>query len=135
MIDAQATALDLPFRIDGTGRIGSTRELTRQLALRLRSIIGTTPGERVMRPSYGCGAANYVFDVDDPLGASTLTTTVQDAIDTWEPAVEVEDVQILSSDPMDSRVELLIIYRLRSTGERQTANVAVTPTATYGWPS
>jgi Bacteriophage baseplate protein W len=134
MINANSTMLDLPFRIDGTGKVMATPDLTRQMAIRVRSIVGTSPGERVMRPNYGSGAANFVFDVDDELRASMLAVAVQDAINIWEPAVEVENIQIEPADYGDSRIELHITYRLVTTGEVQIAVIAVGATATYGWP-
>lgn len=135
MAQAQSVALDLPFHIDGTGRVAITRDLTRQIALRVRSVIGTGPGERVMRPTYGAGAARYVFDVDDPATAAMLTVGVKDALTAWEPAIIVDDVSLVDDDPTDGTLTLAITYRLVATGEQQTAVVAVSSTASYGWPS
>jgi phage baseplate assembly protein W len=134
VIGAQSAALDIPFRLDGTGRITATWDLPRQMALRLRSIIGTTPGERVMRPGYGSGAGLYVFDVNDELRSSMLASAVKNAIQSWEPAVAVEDVKVEDIDPAIGRMQLRITYRLLTTGEVQVAVVAVSPTATSGWP-
>jgi len=135
MIGAQSAALDMPFRPDGSGRIAATWDLTRQMALHLRSIIGTNPGERVMRPSYGSGAGLLVFDINDELSASMLANAVKDGIQRWEPAVSVDEVRIEEIDEAMGRMQFRISYRLKTTGEVQIAVVAVSPTTTSGWPS
>ena len=135
MIGAQSAALDTPFRPDGTGRIMATWDLTRQMALRLRSVIGTNPGERVMRPSYGSGAGLYVFDINDELHASMLASAVKDGIQNWEPAVSVDDVKVENIDRAMGLVQFRIMYHMRATGEVQVAIVSVSPTTTSGWPS
>lgn len=134
MIGAQSAALDNPFRPDGTGRIMATWDLPRQMALHLRSIIGTIPGERVMRPGYGSGAGLYVFESNDSLHASRLASAVKDSIQAWEPAVSVEDVSIEKIDPAIGRLQFRITYHLKTTGKVQVAVIAVSPTVTSGWP-
>ena len=135
MIGAQSAALDIPFRPDGSGKIMATWDLSRQMALRLRSIIGTSPGERVMRPGYGSGAGLQLFEVNDELHASMLASAVKDAIQIWEPAVAVDDVQVEEVDLSMGRIQFRIVYHLRATGEVQVAVVAISPTTTSGWPS
>jgi uncharacterized protein len=135
VIGAQSAALDMPFRPDGTGRIMATWDLTRQMALHLRSVIGTNPGERVMRPGYGSGAGLYVFDINDELHASMLASAVKDGIQLWEPAVTVDDVTVEQIDRAMGRMQFRIMYHLRATGEVQVATIAVSATYTAGWPS
>jgi uncharacterized protein len=135
VIGAQSAALDIPFRPDGAGRIMATWDLPRQMALHLRSIIGTIPGERVMRPGYGSGAGLYVFESNDALHSSMLASAVKDSIQTWEPAVAIDDVQVEMIDPAIGRMQFRITYHLRTTGEIQVAVVSVSPTATQGWPA
>lgn len=135
MIHVSPKALDMPFRVDGTGRIANTNDVSRQMALRLRSIIGTIPNERVMRPSYGSGAPLYVHDLNDNLRASMLAARVKEAIEIWEPAVTVEDVTVESLNLEAGLVGLRVAYRLKTTGEVQAAIISVSPTTTFGWPS
>lgn len=134
MISPQSVALDAPFRVDGTGRIAVTRSLQREIALRLESIIGTSPGERVMRPAYGAGAGLYLFDSNDELAASSLASRIQDQINAMEPAVSVDNVSIEQMERLSGLMRMRVDYHLRSTGEVQTAVIAVSPTSTYGWP-
>lgn len=135
MAGPQSTALEFPFRIDGTGRVMVTRDLSREIAIRLESIIGTAPVERVMRPGYGAGAGHFVFDANDDLASARLVSRVEDQINALEPAVVVESVQVHQQDYVQGLMHIAVTYRLRSTGEIKSAMVAVSPTSTYGWPA
>lgn len=135
MTGPQSLALDAPFRVDGQGRITVTRTIQREIAIRLESIIGTTPGERVMRPGYGAGAGVYVFDSNDEMMAASLASRIQDQINAMEPAVIVEKVEVEQIERLAGMMRMRVDYRLRSTGEVETAVVAVSQTATYGWPA
>lgn len=128
-------ALDSPFHIDGAGQVAVLTDVQSQLALRVRSIIGTAPGERVMRPTYGSGAGNFLFDIDDAAHAARIVGAVTDALNAWEPAIVVENVGLSAIDPQNGALELSVSYRLASTGEVQTTTVTVAATATYGWPA
>lgn len=51
----------------------------------IRIILGTTPGERVMRPDFGAGLKALVFE---PVNTTTLTLVkdqVEKALIAWEP--------------------------------------------------
>jgi phage baseplate assembly protein W len=130
-----SVVLDMPFHVDGAGQIAVLTDVQSQMALRVRSVIGTSPGERVMRPTYGAGAANYLFEVDDLAHAVQLQTAVADALAAWEPAIVVEDVSPTDLDPENGILTLRVSYRLAATGEIQRAVITVASTATYGWPS
>ena len=135
MIGPQSTALEVPFRVDGTGRVKATSTLAREIALRLESIIGTSPGERVMRPAYGAGAGRYLFDSNDEIVAASLAARIEDLINAQEPAVTVERVTVAQIERTAGLVRIRVDYRLRSTGEVTTATVAVSTTSSYGWPA
>lgn len=127
--------LENPFTIDGTGKVAVTSDRGRQMALRVRSVLATRPGERVMRPTYGAGVTNYIFDVDDPMQASILMTAVEQALQVWEPEIVVDSVTVDPGDMADGIIALQVSYSLRSTGELETAVISISSTATYGWPS
>ena len=62
-------------------------------------ILGTAPGERPMRPEFGCGIHDYVFDAIDALRVGRhRATTIRDALDRWEPRIDVLDVEVDLSD-------------------------------------
>jgi phage baseplate assembly protein W len=76
-------------------------------------ILATAPGERMMRPDFGCGIHRLVFAVDDAATRGAVVREVRQALISWEPRVEVLDVGVETK----YRSELLITisYRVRTT--------------------
>jgi phage baseplate assembly protein W len=84
----------------------------------LRVILSTAPGERVMRPDFGCAMWEQVFA---PLGPSTLgliEQTVRSAIERWEPRVVLDGVTA-SPDLAEGTVMIEVGYRVRATNDRR----------------
>lgn len=118
-------AISLPFRVDGAGRIAFAQDNSKQVADRLRSIIGTVPGERVMRPGYGTPVRQQLFDVNDPLNHAEISATVREAVKGWEPAVTVLGVDVHDADLGSGILEITLRYELAATGEVSTAIVSI----------
>lgn len=80
-------------------------------------ILGTAPGERVMRPDFGCGIHDLVFAVQSQTTYAHLTDAVRDALVRWETRIELLDVRVApGDDPAELRVE--IAYRVRTTNNQ-----------------
>jgi hypothetical protein len=76
-------------------------------------ILATAPGERVMRPDFGCGVHELLFE---PL-TSGLTALVTDRVNTclarWEPRIDILRVDVLPDDE-EPRLLVHITYRVRA---------------------
>lgn len=84
----------------------------------IRLILGTAPGERVMRPDFGCGIHDLVFGVNDTATATAAGRAVRDALNRWEPRIDVLDVYA-APDPADRhRLLIEINYVMRSSNSR-----------------
>lgn len=81
-------------------------------------LLSTTPGERVMQPAYGCGLKAHVFDNLDESSFAVMRDLVEKAILFFEPRVTVENIDINDDDYLEGKVQLNIIYRVRSTNNR-----------------
>ena len=69
-------------------------------------IVMTVPGERVLRPEFGCRIHELIFD---PVNKQTMITAkryVEEAIKRWEPRIEVMELEVDAGDV--DRAELLI---------------------------
>lgn len=80
-------------------------------------IIGTAPGERLMRPEFGCRIWDLLFA---PLNSSTIGQmehSVRDALSQWEPRIEVEDVRVVLDDDTHARVFIEVDYHTRTTND------------------
>ena len=81
-------------------------------------ILSTAPGERVMRPDFGCGIYEYVFAPNDTHTAGLVRFHVEDALTRWEPRIDLQEVQV-QPDPRDPALLLISIdYTVRSTDSR-----------------
>src|SRR5581483_3852792 len=52
-------------------------------------ILGTAPGERTMRPEFGCAVHEVVFDAIDAALFARIHSAVYEALERWEPRIEV----------------------------------------------
>jgi phage baseplate assembly protein W len=81
-------------------------------------ILGTAPGERLMRPEFGCGIHRYVFAPNNTRTASLVRFDVEEALNRWEPRIELETVTV-QPDPADPTIlRISIDYTVRATDSR-----------------
>lgn len=81
-------------------------------------ILSTAPGERVMRPEFGCGIHDFVFAQNNTRTAGLVEFTVKEALQRWEPRIIIQQV-IAEPDPADPYVLLINIdYLVRETDSR-----------------
>ena len=105
-----------PLRTDATGSIalvGGEREIVESIRL----ILATAPGERPMRPEFGCAIHDLVFAPADAATAGQIAYEVRVALERWEPRITVTDV-VVRFDDADRGVLLIEIrYTLRSSND------------------
>lgn len=80
-------------------------------------LLSTRPGERVLRPAYGCDLHQLVFEPNDETTAGIAIDHVRQAILRWEPRVEIVDLDA-GPDPEDAgRLQIVLAYRVRLFAE------------------
>ena len=104
--------------VDHTGSIALTNG-AEDLDRSIRIVLLTAPGERVMRPQFGCRIWDLLFEPITPNLLGLIAEAVRDAIAQWEPRVEVEQVVPMADDNDDALVRIDIIYRVRATNDRR----------------
>lgn len=77
-------------------------------------ILGTAKGERVMRPDFGCGIYDLVFETNSASTAGRIEEEVRDALLFFEPRIDVLSVQV-ESDGQGERLLINIDYQVRAT--------------------
>ena len=82
-----------PLRTDATGRIGLV-DGPQELEEAIRLILGTAPGERPMRPEFGCGIHDLIFATPDSSTAGRVAHEVRVSLLRWEPRIEVLGVEV-----------------------------------------
>ncbi len=81
-------------------------------------ILATTPGERPMRPEFGCPLIDYVFAPIEPATLGQLGFEVEQALGRWEPRIIVDQVNVTP----DSEAGVLLIsidYSIRDNYDRR----------------
>jgi Bacteriophage baseplate protein W len=102
----------------GITRNGGVRLVTgtEEVDAAIRMILSTVPGERVMRPDFGCAMWEQLFA---PLTATTLgliEQAVREALERWEPRIELESVEA-DGEQSTGTVHITVAYRVRSTND------------------
>ncbi|TWF95511.1 GPW/gp25 family protein [Saccharopolyspora dendranthemae] len=107
-----------PLRVGATGGIGMV-EREQEIEEAIRLVLGTAPGERPMRPEFGCGIHDHVFAPGDGATAGRIAYEVRAALLRWEPRIEVSDV-VIAFDAVDDGVLYIDVhYTLRATNDRR----------------
>ena len=106
-----------PVGLGPTGEVKMS-EYEHDIHQAIRIILGTVPGERVMRPTFGCGIHDMVFAALSMATLGQVETTVMEALTRWEPRIEVEAVKVSLDEAKEGRLLVGIDYRVRSTNNR-----------------
>jgi len=123
--DFHGRGWSFPVRVGAGGGI-ALAEGEEDIKQAVRIIIGTVLGERAMRPGFGCGAHELVFEHTDSSLTGKARFYVRNALERWEPRIELEKI--------DARVDLAAVpgtaqagglklivevhYRVRRTNRR-----------------
>lgn len=110
-----------PVEVDATGGI-AVSAMHSEIEEAISIIIGTSPGERVMRPTFGCRIHELVFAPNDPSTYGLARRYILEALGMWEPRIEVVDVQIEpSSTERDmGLLQIVVHYEVRATKDART---------------
>ena len=114
MTEIIGSGLAFPLQVDRRGGIALARDET-DIEQAIELILGTAPGERPMRPEFGCGVHDFVFDSIDASTIGKMENAIRDALDHWEPRVVVETVEFDLSDVDEGRLMIDIGYRVHVT--------------------
>ncbi|CAL9365725.1 hypothetical protein SUDANB171_00760 [Streptomyces sp. enrichment culture] len=105
-----------PPRTDATGSIALVSG-AQEIEESIRLILATSPGERPMRPEFGCALNDYVFAPADAGTAGQLAYEVRLALERWEPRVTVTDVAVRFDRVNDGVLYIDISYSVRDAND------------------
>ncbi|MCW2997657.1 MAG: phage baseplate assembly protein [Conexibacter sp.] len=110
------TGLAFPFGPGPQRSIGLVSD-GEDIAQAVRLVLATAPGERVMRPEFGCGIHQFVFESVDVSTVGRMDRVIRQALHRWEPRIEVVEVRI-EPEATDDGAQVLLIqlsYRILAT--------------------
>lgn len=108
-----------PVRVDAQGGIALTGERD-EIVEAIRIIIMTAPGQRVMRPTFGCRIHELIFAPNDIATATLAEIYVEEALKMWEPRIEVMEITARPDRDFDNTLSIAIEYRVKATKDRRS---------------
>jgi phage baseplate assembly protein W len=80
-------------------------------------ILMTAPGERMMRPDFGCGIHDLVFTSLDSTTIQLIGTSIEDAMRRWEPRIELLNVTVDEAATSEGILLVQLEYQVRRTNQ------------------
>ena len=105
-----------PVRTDPTGSIALVHG-EREVAESIRLILATAPGERPMRPEFGCAIHDFVFASVTGSTAGRIAYEVQRSLERWEPRMNVEGIDVTVDPEESSTIFVDVRYVIRGTND------------------
>lgn len=105
-----------PLRTSFTGSIALVSD-DREIVESIRLILGTSQGERPMRPEFGSRIHEFVFDEADSGTASRLAYAVREALDRWEPRIDVDNVDVTVDEVNRNLLYIDIGYHIKDDND------------------
>ena len=108
-----------PPQVGNRGGIGLTRERS-EIEQAIIIILTTVPGERVMRPTFGCKLHELLFAPNNAQTAAQAQRYVEEALAMWEPRIRVTEVDA-QPDPLEGGcLSIDISYEVKATNDRRS---------------
>ncbi len=85
------------------------------IAESLGILLATSPGERLMQPSYGCGLHAMVFEKINESTITRLRDLIERAVLFFEPRITLEGIDVNTEDALDGVLKIQLNYRVRKT--------------------
>jgi phage baseplate assembly protein W len=108
------SGLSYPVRVNPKGGL-SFSVAEQKIEESIWLILATAPGERQMRPDFGCGIHSYVFAPNNPANHGHISHEVRRALTDWEPRIDVREVQVDSDGDGSNLLLIRVSYLVRST--------------------
>lgn len=97
-LDALGRGPVFPFLPDGQSRqipyLAGSDKVRQAISL----LLETEPGERLMRPTFGCGLRRYLGKPNTAATRALIQREVELALTTWEPRIHLQGVAVLPGD-------------------------------------
>lgn len=102
-----------PPGLDERGMIRLTGEED-EIIQAIEIILRTAPGQRVMRPEFGCQIHELIFAPNNAATEGLAKRYVREALGRWEPRIEVQRVEVIPTPnhPNGSCLTITISYQV-----------------------
>lgn len=105
-----------PPKIGSQGGFALTREVS-EIDQSILIILSTTPGERVMRPTFGSRLSEFIFEPANERTLAQVEEVVHEALAMWEPRIDVDRVTTMLDPTALNRILIDIEYIVKDTSD------------------
>lgn len=111
--------LAFPLQVNPRGELALVTGAT-DIEQAIGIILGTIPGERVMRPTFGCRAWELIFSPNDAATRTLLISYVRYALEFWEPRITLVDIRVNTDINNESALLVEIKYEIKTTHDQRS---------------
>ena len=108
-----------PLQVNAQGSIALTHERD-EIDQAIHIILSTSPGERVMRPTFGCRLQDLVFAPNNSQTAAQARRYVEEALGMWEPRINLLQVDVQQDRDAANCLVIRIQYEIKATHDRRS---------------
>jgi phage baseplate assembly protein W len=108
-----------PPRIDAQGGLALTSDRS-EIDQAIQIILSTAPGQRVMRPTFGCRLHDLVFGPNNSQTAAEARRYVEEALGMWEPRIIVTQVEVQPDVKDSGCLYIEIRYRIKASHDERS---------------
>ena len=108
-----------PVQIDARGRVALARG-SQDIEQAIQMILLTPPGQRLMRPEFGCRIHDLIYAPVNGTTFSLARRYVEEALAFWEPRITVRAVTVQRDPEGEERLLIEIDYEIKATYDRRT---------------
>jgi phage baseplate assembly protein W len=108
-----------PPMFDERGTIALTHDED-EIEQSIHIILSTAPGQRVMRPEFGCRVHELVFAPNNATTAGLARRYVREALGRWEPRIEVQRVDVVGHQQDAACLFITVEYRVSDRHNRRS---------------
>ena len=115
---AQGLSPTAPLSTDDRDGIKLNKEYMDLVQQNLKSVLLTSPGERIMDPHFGVGCRRFIFEQDHPSVYADLSARIHNQVAKYLPYIELQDVDFRSQgmgmpEIADNVVKIRIVFMVK----------------------
>lgn len=123
------SSISIPFQIANNGKVMSNNDQKMSIEQRITDVLVTNKGERVMRPIYGAGAYDLLFEPVDELLYGEFRVDALNDLSLYVSGVSINDLRVspanqFISDEFETGLDVLVQYKI-GPFDRNTFNIAI----------
>jgi uncharacterized protein len=110
--------INFPMRTGYHGGLDIARGID-SIERSIHMILSTAPGERVMRPDFGCAIWDLLYEPINTATIGLMGEATREALGRWEPRIEVDDVDVEPDDSSVGAVRISVAYTVQATNDQR----------------